>query len=61
MSGAIIALFLVLLVVGAILHLVRRPAPGQEAEGKGHGGGLVLMGVGGVLTFAMLAYLMLAQ
>ncbi len=57
----LIALPVVLLVVGAILHLVRRPAPGQESTGEGHNGGLVLMGVGGVLTFAMLAYLMLAQ
>ena len=41
--------------------VVRRPAPGEESAGKGHNGGLVLMGVGGVLTFVMLAYLMLAQ
>lgn len=55
----LIALPVVLLVVGAILHLVRRPAAGEATNG--HQGGLILMGVGGALTFAMLAYLMLAQ
>ena len=56
-----IAFPVVLLVVGAILHVVRRPAPGAEVPDAGHKGGLILMGVGGALTFAMLAYLMLAQ
>lgn len=57
----IIALPVILLVVGAILHLVRRPAGGEAVTAAGHHGGLVLMAIGGALTFAMLAYLMLIQ
>lgn len=56
----LIALPVVLLAVGAILHVVKRPAPGAE-DGPRHLGGLVMMGIGGTLTFAMLLYLILAQ
>jgi len=55
----IIALPVILLVVGAVLHLVRRPAPGSNDPG--HPGGIVLMGIGGALTFAILAYLLMIQ
>ena len=55
----LIALPVILLVVGAITFVVKRPAP--ESESKGVNGGLVLMGIGGFLTLAVLAFLMLAQ
>ncbi len=55
----VIAVPVILLVVGAVLHIVRRPAPGTE--GSGHPGGLILMGIGAALTFAMLAYLLMIQ
>ena len=55
----LIALPIILLVVGAITFLVKRPAPGESPTGTN--GGLVMMGVGFVLTLAMLVYLMFAQ
>ena len=58
-SVLLIALPVILLVVGAITYVVKRPAPGSEP--KGVNGGLVLMGVGGFLTLAVLVFLMLAQ
>ena len=58
-SVLLIALPVILLVVGAITYVVKRPAPGSES--KGVNGGLVLMGIGGFLTLAVLVFLMLAQ
>ena len=55
----IIALPVILLVVGAILHMVRRPPAGSNEPG--HPGGIVLMAIGGALTFAILAYLLMIQ
>ena len=55
----LIALPIILLVVGAITFLVKRPAPGETPSGTN--GGLVMMGVGFLLTLAALVYLMLAQ
>jgi hypothetical protein len=55
----IIALPVILLVVGAILHMARRPPAGSNEPG--HPGGVVLMAIGGALTFAILAYLLMIQ
>jgi hypothetical protein len=55
----VVALPVILLVVGAILHLVRRPAPGSSDPIQP--GGLVLMGIGAALTLATLAYLLMIQ
>ena len=55
----IIAVPVILLVVGAILHMVRRQPAGSDEPG--HPGGVVLMAIGGALTFAILAYLLIIQ
>lgn len=59
----LIALPIILLVVGALTYLAkRRPATASESGmAAGEKGGLVLMGVGALLTGLALVYLMLAQ
>ena len=59
----LVALPILLLVVGAITYLAkRRPASAVETGmPAGEKGGLVLMGVGALLTGLILVYLMLAQ
>lgn len=59
----LIALPIILLVVGAVTYLAkRRPASsGESSMPAGEKGGLVLMGVGALLTGLVLVYLMLAQ
>ena len=59
----VIALPLILLVAGALTYLAkRRPASAADAGmTAGERGGLILMGIGALLTGLMLVYLMLAQ
>ena len=58
----LIVLPVILLIAGAILHLAkRRPSGSQEAcMTPGEKGGLVLMGIGALLTGLMFIYIMIA-
>ena len=58
----LIALPVILLIAGAILHLAkRRPAGSPEAcMTPGEKGGLILMGIGALFTGLMFIYLMIA-
>ena len=57
-----LAAAVILLIAGAILHLAkRRPSGSQEAcMTPGEKGGLVLMGIGALLTGLMFIYIMIA-
>ena len=58
----LIVLPVILLIAGAILHLAKR-RPNGSAEAcmtPGEKGGLILMGVGSLLTGLMFVYLMIA-
>ncbi len=58
----LIAFLIIMLVAGAILHLAnRRPAGDAESCMKpGEKGGLILMGIGALLTGLMFVYIMIA-
>ena len=59
----LIAFPVILLVAGALTYLLNRGDAGGSDSGRhpGRRGGLILMGVGALLTAMMFIYLMLAQ
>ena len=59
----LIALPVILLVVGALAYLLNRRSGGESKPGMNAGerGGVILMGIGVLLTAVMFLYLMLAQ
>ena len=59
----LIAFPVILLVAGALAYLLNRRSGTESASGMSSGerGGVILMGVGALLTAVMFIYLMLAQ